>query len=148
MKVDQNEADDRLQTVNLPISASAASTPQNDSGEFALNFHDEKALPFDGSGQASKWRLQLPNEFAPSRAPYLQQKRAPRRELLEPLCRFGVSARMTECQRLTLIGRWLAHAIGWLHDAPSAPTKARPGLQCGWRRKSNACCPPLSDLHC
>ena len=41
----------------------ATSTAQNDSGLFELNFHDERYLPFEGSGAISVWRLELPQKF-------------------------------------------------------------------------------------
>jgi hypothetical protein len=54
------EADTRFMTFNIPITAIAASTAQNDSGMFELNFKDERYLPFEGAGCISKWRLELP----------------------------------------------------------------------------------------
>ena len=60
-KVD--ESDERFSTVNIPITAIAASTGQNDSGMFELNFKDERYLPFEGAGAISRWRLELPNDF-------------------------------------------------------------------------------------
>jgi len=55
------ETDDRFSTVNVPISAIAVSSGQNDSGVFELNFKDERYLPFEGAGAISKWRLELPD---------------------------------------------------------------------------------------
>jgi hypothetical protein len=57
------ETDERFQTLNVPITAIAASMAQNDSGVFELNFRDERYLPFEGAGVISKWRLELPTEF-------------------------------------------------------------------------------------
>lgn len=58
------ETDDRFHTVNVPISAIALSSGQNDSGVFELNFRDERYLPFEGAGAInSKWRIELPGEF-------------------------------------------------------------------------------------
>ena len=57
------ETDDRFSTLNVPIASIAASTGQNDSGMFELNFKDERYLPFEGAGGISKWRLELPAEF-------------------------------------------------------------------------------------
>jgi hypothetical protein len=54
------ETDDRFSTYLIPISAIAASTAQNESGMFELNFKDERYLPFEGAGVISKWRLELP----------------------------------------------------------------------------------------
>lgn len=36
------------------------STGQNDSGLFETNLHDERYLPFEGSGAISEWQLELP----------------------------------------------------------------------------------------
>jgi peptidoglycan hydrolase-like protein with peptidoglycan-binding domain len=57
------ETDDRFSTVNVPITAIACSTGQNDSGVFELNFKDERYLPFEGAGAISKWKLELPADF-------------------------------------------------------------------------------------
>ena len=43
-----DEDDDRFSTVNVPITAIAVSTGQNDSGVFELNFRDERYVPFEG----------------------------------------------------------------------------------------------------
>jgi peptidoglycan hydrolase-like protein with peptidoglycan-binding domain len=45
------------------IQSIAASSAQNDSGMFELNFHDERYLPFEGAGVASRWRIELPRDF-------------------------------------------------------------------------------------
>ena len=58
-----DETDERFSTVNIPITAIAASTGQNDSGVFDLNFRDERYIPFEGAGAISKWRLELPEGF-------------------------------------------------------------------------------------
>ena len=58
-----DEDDDRFITFNIPITAIAASTGQNDSGVFELNFKDECYIPFEGAGAISKWRLELPKDF-------------------------------------------------------------------------------------
>ena len=42
------------------IQSIAASSSQNDSGVFELNFRDERYLPFEGTGAISSWRLELP----------------------------------------------------------------------------------------
>lgn len=54
------EIDDRFMTFNIPIDSIAASSAQNESGMFELNFKDERYLPFEGAGVISKWRLELP----------------------------------------------------------------------------------------
>jgi hypothetical protein len=38
----------------------ALSQGLNDSGLFELNFHDERYLPFEGTGAISKWTLEIP----------------------------------------------------------------------------------------
>ena len=55
-----DEADDRFQSFIIPINAIAASSGQNESGMFELNFKDERYLPFEGAGAISKWRFELP----------------------------------------------------------------------------------------
>ncbi|WP_109302587.1 neuraminidase-like domain-containing protein [Aquimarina sp. AU474] len=55
------ESDDRFMTFNIPVTAIAASSAQNESGMFELNFKDERYLPFEGAGAISKWRLELPD---------------------------------------------------------------------------------------
>ncbi len=55
------ENDDRFMTFNIPVTAIAASSAQNESGMFELNFKDERYLPFEGAGAISKWRLELPD---------------------------------------------------------------------------------------
>lgn len=54
------ETDPRFSSYHIPINAIAASTAQNDSGMFELNFKDERYLPFEGAGVISRWRLELP----------------------------------------------------------------------------------------
>lgn len=44
------------------IQSIATSNAQNDSGVFELNFRDERYLPFEGTGAASAWRLELPGK--------------------------------------------------------------------------------------
>jgi hypothetical protein len=58
-----DQTDDRFSTVNVPISAIAVSSMENENGVFELNFHDERYLPFEGAGAISKWRLELPDKF-------------------------------------------------------------------------------------
>ena len=45
------------------IQSIAASSSQNDSGVFELNFRDERYLPFEGTGAISSWRMELPREI-------------------------------------------------------------------------------------
>jgi hypothetical protein len=54
------ETDDRFHSFIIPITAITASSGQNDSGMFELNFKDERYLPFEGAGVISKWRFELP----------------------------------------------------------------------------------------
>jgi Tc toxin complex TcA C-terminal TcB-binding domain len=42
------------------LQSIVTSSGQNDSGLFETNLHDERYLPFEGSGVISEWRLQLP----------------------------------------------------------------------------------------
>jgi hypothetical protein len=58
-----DQTDDRFSTVNVPISAIAVSSMENENGVFELNFHDERYQPFEGAGGISKWRLDLPDKF-------------------------------------------------------------------------------------
>lgn len=62
-RTDGTDPDDRFVTTNLPVTAIAVSSGQNDSGVFELNFRDERYLPFEGAGAISKWRLELPSKF-------------------------------------------------------------------------------------
>ena len=42
----------------------ATSNANNDGGQFELNFHDERLLPFEGAGAVdSEWVLELPDKF-------------------------------------------------------------------------------------
>ena len=54
------ETDERFNSFIIPTTAIAASSGQNDSGMFELNFKDERYLPFEGAGVISKWRFELP----------------------------------------------------------------------------------------
>ena len=42
------------------LQSIVTSSGQNDSGLFETNLHDERYLPFEGSGAISEWQLQLP----------------------------------------------------------------------------------------
>jgi len=48
---------------NIPVKAIAASSAQNDSGLFELNFRDDRYLPFEGAGVISRWSLELFTDF-------------------------------------------------------------------------------------
>jgi hypothetical protein len=56
--------DDRFIENNIPVNAIAASSGQNDSGVFELNFRDERYLPFERAGAISDWSLELFNDLA------------------------------------------------------------------------------------
>lgn len=56
-------ADTRFVYNQAAIQSIATSTGQRDSGVFQLNFEDERYLPFEGAGAASRWRIQLPTKF-------------------------------------------------------------------------------------
>ncbi len=57
---DQGPTDDlRFVENNVGVKAIAASSAQNDSGMFELNFRDERYLPFEGAGAVSEWSLEL-----------------------------------------------------------------------------------------
>jgi hypothetical protein len=56
-------SEDRFSTTNVPITAIAVSSLDDESGVFELNFHDERYLPFEGAGGISKWRIELPDTF-------------------------------------------------------------------------------------
>jgi hypothetical protein len=45
------------------IQSIATSTGQSDSGLFELNLHDERYLPFEGTGAISTWLIELPATF-------------------------------------------------------------------------------------
>ncbi len=54
--------DERFVQNNIPIKSIAASSAQNDSGMFELNFRDERYLPFEGAGVISEWTIDLFND--------------------------------------------------------------------------------------
>ena len=54
--------DPRIVRRYLAKEAIATSTGQNDTGMFELNFRDDRYLPFELEGAASRWRLELPPE--------------------------------------------------------------------------------------
>lgn len=54
--------DDRFRQNHVRLTAIAASSGQNDSGMFELNFHDERYLPFEGAGAISTWQVELMTE--------------------------------------------------------------------------------------
>jgi hypothetical protein len=52
--------EERFISYNIPVTAIATSSAQNDAGMFELIFKDERYLPFEGAGAISTWRLELP----------------------------------------------------------------------------------------
>jgi hypothetical protein len=60
---DANSNDPRFMENNIPFTAIATSSAQNDSGTFELNFRDERYLPFEGAGVISTWQLELNGKF-------------------------------------------------------------------------------------
>ena len=72
--------DTRFIENNIPVKAIAASSAQNDSGVFELNFRDERYLPFEGAGAISEWSLELFTDLPRTtriRQPGLRQAAAP-----------------------------------------------------------------------
>lgn len=57
----KDQSEEKFINYNIPITAIATSSAQNDSGMFELNFKDERYLPFEGAGIISGWRLELPD---------------------------------------------------------------------------------------
>lgn len=59
-------ADDSRFSDHLGVLESiVTSSGQNDSGLFEANLHDERYLPFEGSGAVSQWQLSLPADPRP-----------------------------------------------------------------------------------
>jgi peptidoglycan hydrolase-like protein with peptidoglycan-binding domain len=56
---DLENDDKRFVTDFAPIQAIVTSTGQNDNGLFDANLNDERYLPFEGAGAASRWRIEL-----------------------------------------------------------------------------------------
>ena len=54
--------DPRFRSESTPQASIAASSGQNDSGMFELNFRDERYLPFEGSGAISTWQVDLTDD--------------------------------------------------------------------------------------
>lgn len=51
--------DQRFRDEQVPVSAIATSSGQNDSGLFELALKDERYLPFEGAGAVSRWSIEL-----------------------------------------------------------------------------------------
>jgi hypothetical protein len=45
------------------IQSVATSSCQDDSGLFKVNFHDDRCLPFEGTGAIATWQLELPSAY-------------------------------------------------------------------------------------
>lgn len=56
---DRENQDARFVNDFAAIQAIATSSAQNDSGMFELSFRDERYLPFEGAGAASRWRIEI-----------------------------------------------------------------------------------------
>jgi hypothetical protein len=54
--------DGRFRDEQVPVSAIATSTGQNDGGLFELTLRDERFLPFEGAGAISRWSIELLEE--------------------------------------------------------------------------------------
>jgi hypothetical protein len=63
VRVKPTRDNDAVRVDPVPIQSIATSSGQNDSGLFELNFRDDRFLPFEGAGLASKWRFTLPDKF-------------------------------------------------------------------------------------
>ena len=60
---EQDGGDPRF-TYNVgAIQSIATSSAVADNGLFELNFHDERYLPFEGTGAIGQWRIELPQDF-------------------------------------------------------------------------------------
>ncbi|HLG61746.1 MAG TPA: hypothetical protein VKY19_07420 [Ktedonosporobacter sp.] len=55
--------DPRFSDYFSSLESIVTSTGQNDSGLFEANLHDERYLPFEGSGAISAWQLELPADL-------------------------------------------------------------------------------------
>ena len=58
-KTQINPLEEKLSSLMSVVTKVAASSAQNDSGNFELNFRDERYLPFEGAGVVSNWELEL-----------------------------------------------------------------------------------------
>lgn len=56
----QDAEDSRFSDYFGRMQSIVTSSSQNDSGMFETNLHDERYLPFEGSGAVSDWQLELP----------------------------------------------------------------------------------------
>ncbi|HEY0608696.1 MAG TPA: hypothetical protein VGD35_03545, partial [Chitinophaga sp.] len=56
----ENAEDDRFSDYFGSTQSIVTSGALNDSGMFETNLHDERYLPFEGSGAVSEWQLELP----------------------------------------------------------------------------------------
>jgi hypothetical protein len=59
----QGAEDSRFSDHYGSLQTIVTSTGQNDSGMFETNLHDERYLPFEGSGVVSEWQLELPADL-------------------------------------------------------------------------------------
>jgi Tc toxin complex TcA C-terminal TcB-binding domain/Neuraminidase-like domain len=56
--------DNRFRDEQVPVSAIATSSAQNDSGMFEFTMKDDRFLPFEGAGVISRWSVELVEEHA------------------------------------------------------------------------------------
>jgi hypothetical protein len=56
----EDTEDDRFSDYFGSLQSIVTSSAQNDSGMFETSLHDERYLPFEGSGVISEWQLELP----------------------------------------------------------------------------------------
>jgi len=61
----QGDSERRFDTANVPVTAIAVSSGQNEHGVFELAFNGERYLPFEGAGVISRWRIELQRDFRP-----------------------------------------------------------------------------------
>jgi Tc toxin complex TcA C-terminal TcB-binding domain/Neuraminidase-like domain len=61
--LEQTDSDPRFLYNVGTIQSIATSSGVSDSGLFELNFHDERYLPFEGTGAVSRWRIEIPQDF-------------------------------------------------------------------------------------
>ena len=58
----REDDDSRFSDYYGSLQSIVTSSGQNDAGMFETNLHDERRLPFEGSGVISEWQLELPAE--------------------------------------------------------------------------------------
>src|SRR5579859_1537056 len=61
--VRQGTDDDRFADYAGAVQSIVTSTASNDSGMFETDLHEDRFLPFEGTGAVSKWKLDLPSSY-------------------------------------------------------------------------------------